>query len=248
MRTTRQILMFGLLAATLAVAPAAHSGMSITWGATAGFSICDPRDPIFSGGQTTRVILVYSSDAVRDWPDSDTGVGGSDVVLAGVNLDPSAAGSRWGDFVWTNYNAAYVPGYVYGRVFSSTRLGVYTLFYDGPIVAIQNVALLDLPQVYDMNPSMLSNDVLEAYLACIPCGDPCPEPLTVSVAEDGVVSVHTETDQSSDYTLEYTTNLLDGTWQFADSVTNAGLGGHTFTNGPTNSRRFYRVMKDLYWP
>ena len=243
-RTLYKIFGTALLMACLRATPGMCDDMIISWGASMGFTVCDEWARILDSSQSIRMQLIYSYDNAIN-PNYGFETTDDDVLLDEIVMEPQDAGSSFGDFVArTNYTGAYLAGYVYGRVFSRSVYSAYILDYVGPLQETKPYTLPADLMTYDLNTSLLTNDIVAGRSGCMSCPDPCPQPITQSLSTNGEIMISfTPIDLNPNaYQLQFTTNLPDGVWY------DLGIplaGGTLIDSNATDTMRYYRTLKIL---
>jgi len=187
-------------AVSLGTAVASHAVIDVSWAAASGFY---PNGAVndFSGlldaapGNQVLVQLIGTTDMTADAGLTGSTPTGDDFVLTsfilGLPGDGTAgvqAGSNYADFSAPNYQAAFVAGNFFGRIFTSAAPAPGDYHYDGPVVAFRDIAPLGTPQGYNLNIDGLDPGTFP-FGGDIPTIPIVPEPGTLGLLAMGMLGL-----------------------------------------------------------
>lgn len=173
-------------------APAARAVIDIAWAATAGFypqgSIADDIGILDASptGSVLVQLLINNSPAMpepsRVFPGGVPESADDQVVMSFV-----ISGAGYGDFSAPNFQRPFEAGWVWGRIFSSADPVVGDWYWNGPVVALEDIPPLATPQGYDLNlntaPFPFGGDILNLPVV--------PEPGSIMLMALGMVGAYT---------------------------------------------------------
>jgi len=175
---------FSILAASgmaIAAATTASADINVAWAGSFGFipEGGDGSVGILGSGESTVAQLIFSTDDMIGEALVGGETSGDDYVLATFNITNSGgAFEDYASFSAPNFVTGFQTGYVYGRIFDSDNVVAGTKYYNGPIVATQDIIPPASPQSYDLNTNFVTGNALDMTVV--------PEPTTLALLVLGV--------------------------------------------------------------